>query len=274
MGRAVIDGIELHYEERGAGEPVLLVHPGIFTDWFEPMLRESALGSRYRLVTYHRAGCGQSARGAGPLTVAQQAAHGRRLLEHLGVSRAHVVGHSSSANLVLQLAVDAPEVVHSLALLEPALMSVPSAATSRVFVGKAVEQYRSGDDAAAVDTFLRGTCGSGYREILDRALPGGFARYVSDASTFFESELRALQGWSFGAGEARRIDRPALAVVGARSLALDPIWGERHQLLLDWLPRAEACVLSDVGHLLEVEDPRGVGEALGLFWGRHAMNAR
>lgn len=266
MGRARIDAIELHYASRGDGEPVLLVHPGIFTDWFEPMLRERAFSSGYRWISYHRAGCGRSARGVRPLDFTQQAIHARLLLEHLGVSRAHVVGHSSSANLVLQLALDAPAVVQSLALLEPALTSVPSAVASRAFVVRALEQYRRGDNAAALDAFLRGTCGPGYRELLDRALPGAFAKYVADAATFFDSELPALQRWSFGAEDARCIESPVLAVVGERSLALDPIWAERHQLLLDWFPGAQPCVLSGVGHLLEVEAPTAVARALVAFF--------
>jgi pimeloyl-ACP methyl ester carboxylesterase len=48
-------------------------------------------------------------------------------MEHVGIRRAHVVGHSSSGNIALQLALDSPEVVHSIALLEPALFGVPSA---------------------------------------------------------------------------------------------------------------------------------------------------
>lgn len=58
--------------------------------------------------------------------------------------------------------------VHSLAILEPALYSVPSAQTSRAFVGTAVQLYRAGDHAGAVDTFLRGVCGPGYRAVLDQ----------------------------------------------------------------------------------------------------------
>ena len=47
------------------------------------------------------------------------------LLRHLGIERAHVVGHSSGGVMALRLALDAPEAVHSLILLEPALMDVP-----------------------------------------------------------------------------------------------------------------------------------------------------
>ena len=156
MDRALLDDVELEYELHGDGEPVLLIHPGIFADWFTPLLREPALISRYRLVHYHRVGCAGSSRVAGPVSLARQAAHSRFLMQHLGIARAHVVGHSSSGNIALQLALDAPEVVQSLAILEPALMSVPSATTSRAFVGAAVQLYRGGDKAGAVDTLLTG----------------------------------------------------------------------------------------------------------------------
>ena len=153
-------------------------------------------------------------------------------MEHLDIERAHIVGHSSGANVALQLALDAPDTVQSLALLEPALMSVPSAATSRVFVGTAVSRYRAGDKAGAVDTFLQGVCGPGYRGVLDRRLPDGFAQYVADAAMFFEHELPALQQWSFTREDASRITQPVLAVIGAKSAVSHPIWRERHDLLL------------------------------------------
>jgi pimeloyl-ACP methyl ester carboxylesterase len=271
MDRAIFDGVELEYEVHGDGEPVLLIHPGIFADWFTPLLREPALAGRYRRVHYHRVGCGGSSRVAGPLSLAQHAAHGRVLLHHLGIARAHIVGHSSSGNVALQLALDAPDVVQSLAVLEPALMSVPSAATSRAFVAEAVQRYRVGDKAGAVDTFLRGTCGPGYRAVLDRVLPDAFEQAVADADTFFQQELPALQQWSFGGDDASRIIQPVLAVVGARSLELDPIWGERHELLLKWLPQVEPFVVPNATHLLEVENPRGVAEGLAGFFARHPL---
>ena len=194
-------------------------------------------------------------------------------MRHLGIERAHIVGHSSSGNIALQLALDAPDAVHSLALLEPALMSVPSAQTSRAFVGTALQLYRAGDKAGAVDTFLQGTCGPGYRTVLDQILPGAFDQHVADADTFFGQELPALQQWSFPREDARRITQPVLAETGAKSQELDRIWEERQALLLAWLPNVEPFVLPDATHLLQVQHPRGMAEGLAAFFARHPLSA-
>jgi pimeloyl-ACP methyl ester carboxylesterase len=238
-----------------------------------PLLDEPALTDHYRVLWYHRVGCAGSSHMAGPVSLAQHAAHCRSLMRHLGIERVHVVGHSSSGNVALQLAMDAPDVVHSLAILEPALYSVPSAQTSRAFVGTAVQLYRRGDRAGAIDAFLRGVCGPGYRAVLDRTLPGAFDQHVTDADTFFQQELPALQQWSFRQEDAKRIIQPALAVVSTRSLEMDPIWGERHQLLLDWLPNVESFVRPDATHLLQIENPRGMAEGLAAFFARHPISA-
>ena len=273
IDRAALQGVELEYEVRGAGEPVVLIHPGHFAEWFAPVLDEPALTNRYRVLTYHRVGCAGSSPIAGPVSFAQQAAHCRSLMRHLGIERGHIVGHSSSGNIALQLALDTPDAVHSLALLEPALMSVPSAQTSRAFLGNAVQLYRAGDKAGAIDTFLRGVCGPGYRAVLDQALPGAFDQHMADADTFFGQELPALQQWSFTREDARRIAQPVLAVIGAKSQELDPIWGERQELLLSWLPNVEPFVLADATHLLQVQNPRGMAEGLAAFFARHPLSA-
>jgi hypothetical protein len=66
-------------------------------------------------------------------------------------------------------------------------------------------QFHAGDKAGAIDTFMRGVCGAGYREVLDSRLPGAFAQAVADADAFFQQELPAVQTWSFGQQDARRI---------------------------------------------------------------------
>ena len=272
MDRATLEGIELEFDIRGNGEPVVMIHPGHFADWFLPLLAEPVLADHYRLLTYHRVGCAGSSPVAGPVSLAQQGAHCRALLRYLGIERAHVVGHSSSANIALQLALDAPEVVHSLAVLEPALYSVPSARTSRV-AEAALQLYHAGDKAGAMDTFLRAVCGPDYRNVLERALPGAFDQHVADADTFFSAEIPAMRQWSFTQDDARRIRQPVLAVVGARSLELSPVWNERQQQLLSWLPDVEPFVLPAATHLLQVENPQGMAAGLAAFLARPPLSA-
>jgi pimeloyl-ACP methyl ester carboxylesterase len=62
-------------------------------------------------------------------------------------------------------------------------------------------------------------------------------------------------------------------VTGAKSKELDPIWGERQELLLSWLPNVEPFVLPDAGHLLQVQNPRGMAEGLAAFFARHPLSA-
>ena len=122
MSRATVEpGVELEYRVQGSGEPVVLLHAGMFADWFRPLLDEAALTARYRVLSLHRVGYAGSSRVAGPVSIARQASQVRELMRQLGMTRAHIVGHSSGGNIALQLALDAPQQVHSLALLEPAL---------------------------------------------------------------------------------------------------------------------------------------------------------
>jgi pimeloyl-ACP methyl ester carboxylesterase len=270
MDRAPVNGIELEYEVRGGGEPVVLMHAGVCADFFAPLLGQPAL-ARYSVVRYHRAGYAGSGRLAGPVGFSEAAAHCRALMRHLGIERAHVVGHSSSASMALQLALDEPEAVQSLTLLDPARPAEPTPVhleMVRTVVASALERYGAGDKAGAVDTWMRGVCGAGYRAPLERALPLAFDQAVADADTFFGQELPAVLEWSFGRDEAARVTQPALAVVGENSHA---VFRERHDLLVEWLPNVEAFELPKATHLLQVENPGGMAEALDAFLARHPM---
>src|SRR2546428_3788570 len=127
MNRAQIDGRELEYEVRGAGEPVVLVHGSHIADAFAPLLAEPALTDRYRLILYHRRGFAGSTHPDGPLSIAQQATDCRALMQHLGVPGAHAVGHSYGGAIALQLALHAPQAVPFLSLFGPSLLAVPPA---------------------------------------------------------------------------------------------------------------------------------------------------
>jgi pimeloyl-ACP methyl ester carboxylesterase len=194
------------------------------------------------------------------------------LLRHLGVERAHVVGHSYGGIVALQLALDTPRVVHSLALLEPGLMVGASAQDYRESLARGVERYRGAGAEGVVDEFLQARW-PGYRATLDRVLPGAFAQAVADAETWFEREASGQLAWRFGEAEVRRISQPTLSVLGGESDVLWSRFGETHRLLLEWLPHAEGFVLPGATHFMQIQNPRGMAEVLAAFLARHRLPA-
>ena len=272
--RVSVHTAELDTRVVGTGETVLLVHGSHVANAFAPLMAESALTDRYRLVSYHRRGFAGSSHPDRPLSIAEQAADCGGLLEALGIDRAHIVGHSYGGVIALQLALDAPSTVHSLVLLEPPLMDVPSAQQLMEALGPAVAKYQAGDKAGAVDTFLRAVVGPDSRRLLDEVVPGGYQQAVDDADTFFAQEMPALQEWRFTREEARRITQPVLAVLGADSSALWPGFGECHALLREWLPQAEGFTLPGATHALQMQNPGPLAQAVVAFLARHPLPAR
>jgi pimeloyl-ACP methyl ester carboxylesterase len=265
MKQADIDGVTLEYDVRGSGEAVVFIHGAHMGDTFAPLMEEPSL-SEFRLIRYRRRGFAGSSRAEGPLSIAEQAADCLALLRKLDAEPAHVVGHSGGGVIALQFALDTPDAVRSLSLLEPALLAVPSGPQlAEQLARTAVQLYEAGDKAAAVDAFLEAVCGTRYRAVCDKMLPGALTQAVADADTFFGVDFPALGEWVFHREDAARIRQPALVVLGAESDAVWPGYGEGHRLLLDWLPRARQLVLPRAAHLLQVENPSDMARALAVF---------
>lgn len=264
MDQAKIDGVTLEYEMQGSGEPVVFIHGALMGDTYAPLMDEPSLKG-FRLIRYHRRGFAGSSPAADGLSIAGQAADCLALMRALDAEPAHVVGHSSGGAIALQLALDAPKAVRSLTLLEPALLGVPSGPQFFEQATAVLEVYGAGDKAAAVDAFLQAVCGKGYRDAVDRALPGAMTQAVADSDAFFGVEFPSIGEWTFTSEDAARIKQPVLAVLGANSEAVWPGWAEGHQRLLKWLPQAKPFVLRNAAHLLQVENPSGMANGLAAF---------
>jgi pimeloyl-ACP methyl ester carboxylesterase len=271
LRRVELDGTVLEYQAVGAGEPVVLVHGALIADALTPLMREPALAERYRLIGYHRRGYAGSARPDRPLTIADQAADCRGVMNALGIDRAHVVGHSFGGLIALQLALDTPSMVGSLVLLEAALLAVPSAPRLFDALGPVVAIYQAGDRAGAVDAFMRAAVSPDYRGALDAAVAGGFDQAVGDAAIWFEQEMGAMQAWSFTAEDGRRIQHPALAVLGAGSAAVWAGWSEGYELVRQLLPQAEGLLVPDATHGLQMQNPRDLAAGMVAFLSRNRL---
>jgi len=209
MQRAEINGVELAIYDHGTGEPVVFIH-GASGDEVAAVLRETALADRYRLIHFHRRGYGFSERPESFVTIEQDAADARAVMEYLGINKAHFVGQSAGGRVLLQVLRDFPSTVHSAALLEPPLRSVleesESSQTLWAAIATASSLHEAGDDAGAVETFFIEVCGEDFREIFDRTMPKGwFDRSIAEVNWSFSHSQPA---WSFTDEDAKQFSLP------------------------------------------------------------------
>jgi pimeloyl-ACP methyl ester carboxylesterase len=109
-------GCQLHYEDRGQGEPVLLVHGlgSSIQDWEYQM--PHLLRDR-RVLAIDLRGHGRSGKPRERYSMAGFAADVAALIEHLGLPRVHLVGISMGGMVGFQLGVDRPELLRSLTIV-------------------------------------------------------------------------------------------------------------------------------------------------------------
>ena len=108
--------VEIAYTDVGAGEPVVLLH-GIPTWSFLYHLVIDRLAEQHRVVAPDLLGHGYSdRRDCFDRSLPTQARMVRRLLAHLGLSQATLVGHDTGGGVALILAIEHPEVVDRLVL--------------------------------------------------------------------------------------------------------------------------------------------------------------
>ena len=119
QGRFIdVDGVHLHYVERGNGRPLVLFHgSGSMIQDFESSGLIDLAAKDYRVIVFDRPGFGHSLR---PRNVAwtpeAQADLFKKALDRLGVERAIVLGHSWGASVALGLATRYPSFVEALVL--------------------------------------------------------------------------------------------------------------------------------------------------------------
>jgi 3-oxoadipate enol-lactonase len=229
------------------------------------------LAAGHRLIRYHRRGWVGSTRSAGPVTVADHAADAAALLQHLGIRRAHVAGHSSGAPIALQLALDRPELVHTVCAMEPSLIPVPSIDALMQRAQPAFAAYAGGRHREAFEIFMSVVSGFNWgrcHALLEDRIPGAVTQSIKDADTFFGIELPAAGQWPFNAERAATLRKPVLSVVGTHT---EPVWLEIAERLRTSLPNVEELRVDGVGHLLHLEQAAPVARGMADFLKRNAI---
>jgi pimeloyl-ACP methyl ester carboxylesterase len=114
-----VDGVLLHYLERGSGPTLVLLHGnGVYSKDFETSGLLQRAAEHYRVIAFDRPGFGYSDRPRTTVwTPDKQAALLHRALEQIGVESAIVVGHSWGSMVALAMGLQQPDFVRGLVLV-------------------------------------------------------------------------------------------------------------------------------------------------------------
>jgi pimeloyl-ACP methyl ester carboxylesterase len=264
-----LGGVRLCYADMGKGdEVVVLLAPSLsqMSVWREVA---TSLSRRYRVITLDLPGAGKSDKPPRfryhPETFARVVA---RLLDHLRVSSATLVGNSNGGGTALAFALKHPERTRRLVLLSPSGVAPLDAwkrralrwldsRTLRVSPEWARALFRAfglfGQHNAHTDAFISDFVSLRFAEEEFRA--------------WFRAQKRTLIGTTeFDvSARAKAISAPTLIVWGDRDRVLDRSLGER---LRSAIKGAELVVLPGIGHMPEVEVPDAVVRLVDGFLAR------
>src|SRR3954449_12535834 len=264
-----VDGVRLHYIERGAGEPLVLIHGnGTLIQDFTINGLVDRLSERFRVIVFDRPGYGYSTRPRGLWTPRAHAALFEHALARLGVEHAIVLGHSWGTMVAVSLALQAPALVRSLVLLSgyyfpTARMDVVLASPNAVpGIGDALRHTIS-------PPLARLMLPGGIRAMFAPApVPEPFDRLFPKALMLRPLQLRASAEDAALMTPAvmelqehyRELKLPVVILTGGDDQIADV--GRQSRRLHHELPQSELTVLPGLGHMVHHLAPNQVINAI------------
>jgi pimeloyl-ACP methyl ester carboxylesterase len=283
---AAVNGTALAYREKGEGEPVVFVH-GSASDLRTWEQQLPAIGRSYRAIAYSRR-YARPNEDIDPDADDQMLPHVddlTRFMEVVGAEPAHLVGHSWGAFICLLTAVRHPQLVRSLVLAEPPVLTLftsipprprellwllvrrPRTAfailsfAARAYV-PAQKAFRCGDDEEAMQTMAHGLLG---RDAYER-LPEERKQQARENLNTLRAQVLGAGFPPLGDDDVRGVAAPTLLMTGARSPAYPVRLAGRLQQLL---PNAERVEIASASHLMHEENAAAVNQSILGFLARH-----
>jgi 3-oxoadipate enol-lactonase len=252
------DGITIHYERRGSGSPLVLVHglggtgAAIWKNHAEEFSRD------FTVVVPDLRGAGLSARPPGPYSLQDFVDDLHSLVDRLGLAPASVAGHSFGGSIVLEYAAQhTDEVLAVVAVGGPTELPEQSREAMRA---RAETVEREGMVAVAETVATNGTAPAfrdarpaefrAYVDLLARADPSGYA-----------ATCRVVADLDIGE-HLERITAPVLLVAGDRDAVAPPELNRRNAARID---RASFVEVPECGHILPWERPEALLQAVRSF---------
>ncbi len=259
MPRIALNDVSLYYESTGHGQPLVFIHGlGSSTRDWEAQVPKFAKACQ--VITFDQRGHGQSDKPAGPYTISMFAADTANLLRALGVQSAHIVGLSLGGGVAFQLALDEPQLVKTLVIVNsgPVGMNTPELRQEidrRVGIVQQMGMRAMGE-ALSKNLFPKEEHAAERLTFVERWAENDPRAYI-DA-------LRSLQDWSV-MDKLGAIECPTLVISADQDYT--PVAFK--ELYVKRMPNAELAVIADARHATPMERPQEFNAVLARFLAQH-----
>ncbi|HSL46577.1 MAG TPA: alpha/beta hydrolase [Anaerolineales bacterium] len=255
---------QIYYETTGDGFPLVLSHAGFLDSrMFDAVWKP--LAQHFRVIRYDMRGFGKSSQVKGPLS---RRADLKQLLQHLGITRAHLVGSSMGGEISLDLALEQPQSVASLTLVD----SVPSGfalqGTPPRYMFEMFDVVQRGEVERASELQIRIWLDGEYREpeqvdpvLRKKAL--AMNRIPVAQRTFFVADTQPIDPLDPPAvARLEGVNCPTLIVAGS----LDhPEILRAADVMVTRIPNARKTILEGTAHVPSYEQPEKFVQSLLEF---------
>jgi pimeloyl-ACP methyl ester carboxylesterase len=264
-----VNGVELYYELRGSGEPLVLVHGswGDHRNW-APVV--PALAESFQVLSFDRRGHSASERPAGQGSVFEDADDLAGLIDELGLAPAHVAGNSGGAIVALRGATRRPDVFRTLIVHEPPLFPLLAGTELEAALSEAqrrvdavVARLEDGDEEGGARLFVD-TIAFGPGAWDEQLSPEMRDVFITNAPTWLD-EVRDPDFLQMDLAALGAFDRPALLTSGTESA---PFFAPVVDVVADALPRSERVTIDGADHVPHISVPERYVELVREFAAR------
>jgi 3-oxoadipate enol-lactonase len=248
--------INLFYEVKGEGQPLVFIH-GLGSSTRDWEFQVPEFSGAYQVITYDLRGHGQSDKAPGPYSIPLFASDIASLLKALGVKSAHVVGISLGGCVALQLAIDFPELVKSLVIVNSGPIGVGTTLDAKQEIERRVaivqqQGMRAMGQVLSQRLFPKADNASLRQTFVERWAENDPRAYI-DA-------LLAMVGWDV-TDKLGSIQCPTLVVSADQDYS--PV--SMKEAYVKLMPSAQLLVILDARHATPIEQPQKFNAALRQF---------
>ncbi len=257
MPKVKVNDIQMYYETRGDGFPLLLIHGFLANvDCWDPLYFIPKLSERFKLIMFENRGAGRTDVSDKEYSIRLFADDAAGLMEELKIERAHVLGHSMGGMIAQEFAINYPEKVEKLVLAstfcggEKAVQVPPEAAQMVTDISTAVSEKGAWSEEIAqklmprifTEEFMKENPG-----VVDVAI-----KLVLTAPTPLEAITRqALAVLTFDVGDRLpQIKVPTLILAGKKDIFILP---ENAEIMARAIPNSKVVYFENSAHQLQEE---------------------